>query len=179
MPSRPHALALLVCRTLWDDALTATCSHALPSMQTSSAHPACLPQVTGAVGWRKEGIRYKKNEVFLDVIETVSMLMSAQARCCCMGGKLQGKSCGCARIGCRASRCAAAREAVGEAAPPNREPQPGSPCMLSLQGSVLRCDVQGRLVMKAFLSGMPDIKLGLNEKLEVRTVLRRVTEWRS
>lgn len=51
--------------------------------------------------------------------------------------------------------------------------------MLSLQGSVLRCDVQGRLVMKAFLSGMPDIKLGLNEKLEVRTGLRRVTEWRS
>lgn len=38
---------------------------------------------------------------------------------------------------------------------------------LRLQGSVLRCDVQGRLVMKAFLSGMPDIKLGLNEKLEV------------
>lgn len=68
-------------------------------------------QVTGAVGWRKEGLRYKKNEVFLDVIETVNMLMSAQ-------------------------------------------------------GSVLRCDVQGRLVMKAFLSGMPDIKLGLNDKLE-------------
>ena len=37
-------------------------------------------QVTGAVGWRKEGLRYKKNEVFLDVIETVSMLMSTQAR---------------------------------------------------------------------------------------------------
>lgn len=33
---------------------------------------------------------------------------------------------------------------------------------------MLRCDVQGRLVMKAFLSGMPDIKLGLNDKLEVR-----------
>ncbi|PSC73641.1 AP-2 complex subunit mu [Micractinium conductrix] len=68
-------------------------------------------QVTGAVGWRKDNLRYKKNEVFLDVVETVSMLMSAQ-------------------------------------------------------GSVLRCDVQGRLVMKAFLSGMPDIKLGLNDKLE-------------
>ncbi|WP_289466117.1 hypothetical protein, partial [Klebsiella pneumoniae] len=63
------------------------------------------------VGWRKDGLRYKKNEVFLDVIENVNMLMSAQ-------------------------------------------------------GSVLRCEVQGRLVMKAFLSGMPDIKLGLNDKLE-------------
>lgn len=45
----------------------------------------CLPpyscmQVTGAVGWRREGIRYKKNEVFLDVIENVNMLMSAQVR---------------------------------------------------------------------------------------------------
>lgn len=28
-------------------------------------------QVTGAVGWRREGIKYKKNEVFLDVIEQV------------------------------------------------------------------------------------------------------------
>lgn len=34
--------------------------------------------------------------------------------------------------------------------------------------SVLRCDVNGRVVMKAFLSGMPDVKLGLNEKIEVR-----------
>lgn len=33
--------------------------------------------------------------------------------------------------------------------------------------SVLRSDVSGRVVMKAFLSGMPDVKLGLNDKLEV------------
>lgn len=31
-------------------------------------------QVTGAVGWRREGIKYKKNEVFLDVIEQVVMI---------------------------------------------------------------------------------------------------------
>ena len=31
---------------------------------------------------------------------------------------------------------------------------------------MLRCDVAGRVVMKAFLSGMPDVKLGLNDKLE-------------
>ena len=47
--------------------------------------------------------------------------------------------------------------------PPSRPAQPA-------QGSVLRCDVQGRLVMKAFLSGMPDIKLGLNDKLEVGSI---------
>ncbi|KAG7668347.1 hypothetical protein Ndes2526B_g00938 [Nannochloris sp. 'desiccata'] len=68
-------------------------------------------QVTGAVGWRKDGLRYKKNEVYLDAIETVNVLMSPQ-------------------------------------------------------GNVLRTDVQGRIMMKAFLSGMPDIKIGLNDKLE-------------
>lgn len=67
--------------------------------------------MTGQVGWRQDGIKYKKNEVFLDAIETVNMLVSAQ-------------------------------------------------------GSVLRCDVQGRVVVKCFLSGMPDVKLGLNDKLE-------------
>ena len=39
--------------------------------------------------------------------------------------------------------------------------------LMSAQGSVLRSEVAGRVVMKAFLSGMPDVKIGLNEKLEV------------
>ncbi|CAI7914805.1 unnamed protein product [Closterium sp. NIES-54] len=33
-------------------------------------------QVTGAVGWRREGLVYKKNEVFLDIVESVNLLMS-------------------------------------------------------------------------------------------------------
>lgn len=33
--------------------------------------------VTNAVSWRSEGIRYRKNEVFLDVIESVNMLVRA------------------------------------------------------------------------------------------------------
>ena len=69
-------------------------------------------QVTGAVGWRKDSIKYKKNEVFLDIVEQVNMLTSSK-------------------------------------------------------GNVLRCDVNGKIVMKVFLSGMPDVKLGLNDKLEV------------
>mmetsp|Transcript_26144 Transcript_26144/g.46495 ORF Transcript_26144/g.46495 Transcript_26144/m.46495 type:complete len:422 (-) Transcript_26144:15-1280(-) len=72
-------------------------------------------QVTGAVGWRREGIRYKKNEVFLDVVEKVNLLMSSK-------------------------------------------------------GSVLRCDVVGQILMKCFLSGMPDLKLGLNDKLEDNSI---------
>jgi AP-2 complex subunit mu-1 len=71
-------------------------------------------QVTGAVGWRKEGIRYKKNEVFLDVIETVSMLMSAQGsvlRCDVRGHTLH-PSCTCSTrhvswLSCRARCCGA------------------------------------------------------------------------
>lgn len=31
--------------------------------------------VTNAVSWRKEGIKYRKNEVFLDVIESVNLLV--------------------------------------------------------------------------------------------------------
>lgn len=67
--------------------------------------------VTGAVGWRREGIKYKKNEVFLDIIEQVNLLMSSQ-------------------------------------------------------GSVLRSDVAGKVVLKCFLSDMPELRLGLNDKLE-------------
>lgn len=32
--------------------------------------------VTNAVSWRSEGVKYRKNEVFLDVIESVNMLVS-------------------------------------------------------------------------------------------------------
>ena len=33
--------------------------------------------VTNAVSWRSEGIKYRKNEVFLDVVESVDLLVSA------------------------------------------------------------------------------------------------------
>ncbi len=29
----------------------------------------------------------------------------------------------------------------------------------------MRCDVTGKILMKCFLSGMPDLKLGLNDKI--------------
>lgn len=37
--------------------------------------------VTNAVSWRTEGIRYRKNEVFLDVIESVNLLVCAFSPC--------------------------------------------------------------------------------------------------
>ena len=39
--------------------------------------------VTNAVSWRSEGIRYRKNEVFLDVIESVNLLVSCQTSRIC------------------------------------------------------------------------------------------------
>lgn len=65
--------------------------------------------VTNAVSWRTDGIFYKKNEVFLDVIESINMLMNAN-------------------------------------------------------GQVLRSEILGKIKIKSNLSGMPDLRLGLNDK---------------
>lgn len=73
-----------------------------------------IDAVTGAVNWRKPGIRYKKNEIFIDVIEQVNMLMSPK-------------------------------------------------------GTVLSSDVTGKIMMKCFLSGMPECKFGLNDKLMLQS----------
>lgn len=67
-------------------------------------------QITGAINWRQPGIRYRKNEVYIDVVETANLLMSAS-------------------------------------------------------GQVLRNDVQGSVMMKTQLSGMPECKFALNDKL--------------
>uniref|UniRef100_A0A6T8L757 MHD domain-containing protein n=1 Tax=Hemiselmis andersenii TaxID=464988 RepID=A0A6T8L757_HEMAN len=68
------------------------------------------PAVTGVVSWRSEGIKYRKNEIFLDVVESVNILVSST-------------------------------------------------------GSVLRSEILGALKMRSYLSGMPELKLGLNDKL--------------
>ncbi|KAG9351014.1 hypothetical protein JZ751_024903 [Albula glossodonta] len=66
--------------------------------------------VTNAVSWRSEGIKYRKNEVFMDVIESVNLLVSAN-------------------------------------------------------GSVLRSEIVGSIKLKVVLSGMPELRLGLNDKV--------------
>ncbi|KAJ3146022.1 AP-1 complex subunit mu-1 [Geranomyces variabilis] len=66
--------------------------------------------VTNAVSWRAEGIKYRKNEVFLDVVESVNLLVNAN-------------------------------------------------------GNVLRSEILGAVKMKCYLSGMPDVRLGLNDKV--------------
>ncbi|KAI3626993.1 apm1 [Malassezia furfur] len=66
--------------------------------------------VTNAVSWRSEGIRYRKNEVFLDVVESVNLLVNAN-------------------------------------------------------GHVVRSEIVGAVKMKCYLSGMPELRLGLNDKV--------------
>jgi AP-2 complex subunit mu-1 len=66
--------------------------------------------ITGARDWRREGIMYKTNQVYIDVLESVNMLVSQT-------------------------------------------------------GSILRRDVTGRIMMKSELSGMPECKISLNDKL--------------
>ncbi len=37
--------------------------------------------MTGQISWRREGIKYRKNELYLDVLESVNLLMSQQGTC--------------------------------------------------------------------------------------------------
>merc|ERR1712121_356217 len=64
----------------------------------------------GVKSARKEGIKYRRNELFLDVMEYVNLLMSPQ-------------------------------------------------------GQVLSAHVAGKIQMKSYLSGMPECKFGINDKI--------------
>jgi len=72
-------------------------------------------RATGAISWRAEDIKYRRNEVFIDIIESINVLLS------------------------------------------NR-------------GTVLKADVFGRVAVKTQLSGMPECKFGINDKLVMRGV---------
>jgi len=74
--------------------------------------------VTNAVSWRSEGIKHRKNEIFLDVVERLNLLVSAN-------------------------------------------------------GTLLRSEILGSLKMRSYLSGMPELKLGLNDKLLFEATGRR------
>lgn len=84
-------------------------------------------QATGSTSWRRNDIKYKKNEAFVDVVESVNLLMSSK------GKKYVQK------VGHRLT--------------------------LFIAGTVLRADVDGHVMMRAYLSGTPECKFGLNDKL--------------
>ncbi|CCI49557.1 unnamed protein product [Albugo candida] len=75
-------------------------------MEAAPRPPTAL---TNAVSWRSEGIKHRKNEIFLDVVEKLNLLVSST-------------------------------------------------------GTVLHSEILGAVKMKSYLSGMPELKLGLNDK---------------
>lgn len=74
--------------------------------QERRAPPTTL---TNQISWRPQGIMYKKNEAYLDVIESIDMLINAR-------------------------------------------------------GQILTSEIYGTIRLKSYLSGMPELQLGLNEK---------------
>eukprot|EP00049_Salpingoeca_infusionum_P019068 m.360036 g.360036 ORF g.360036 m.360036 type:complete len:424 (-) comp18858_c0_seq1:211-1482(-) len=74
--------------------------------------------VTNAVSWRSENIKHRKNEVFLDVVESVNLLVSST-------------------------------------------------------GTVLHSDIVGSVQMRVYLTGMPELRLGLNDKVLFESSGRR------
>jgi AP-1 complex subunit mu len=82
------------------------------------ALPSAVTGIGGATPWRLPGIKYRKNEVFLDVVESINLL-------------------------------------VGQ------------------DGETLSSEIIGALKMKVQLSGMPDLKLGLNDKVFFETSGKR------
>lgn len=46
-------------------------------------------QATGAISWRRPDVKYKKNEAFVDVVETVNLIMSAKGRLALFSMKLK------------------------------------------------------------------------------------------
>jgi hypothetical protein len=157
------------------------------AQSTQQAKNATLT-VTGAVSWRRPGLKYSKNEVFLDIVEEVNLLMSStgvHTRPVCWqtarfstqvvssyvtrpGLWVQKQHA--EQTGARHARqgamqdvhmCADMRRAVccGWAYPRTGRLSCGA-------GAVLRNDVVGRIMMKCLLSDMPELRLGLNEKIE-------------
>lgn len=101
--------------------------------QSKEEQSQITSQVTGQIGWRREGIKYRRNELFLDVLEYANLLMSPQ-------GKQYGEK-STAIVFCSNIH------------------------HFTFLGQVLSAHVAGRVVMKSYLSGMPECKFGINDKL--------------
>lgn len=67
-------------------------------------------RATGAVSWRPEGIKHRKNEIYIDIIESINL-------------------------------------------------------MLSQRGTVLKAEVLGKIACRTALTGMPECRFGVNDKL--------------
>lgn len=84
----------------------------------AAAPPAPPPAITSAVSWRADGIVYRKNEVFLDIVESINLLALAN-------------------------------------------------------GTVARSEIVGSVRMRTCLSGMPELRLGLSDRILFDDATRR------
>lgn len=140
--------------------------------------------VSNAVSWRSEGIRYKKNEVRallcmhgrLDWHETqtgtcCALTPQAAATLLCMRGKLAWPEI----LGtCLLGKSTPDSSHVGKPSRPEQvflDVVESVNLLVNSNGTVVRSEVVGALKMRTFLSGMPECKLGLNDK--ARSLLRR------
>lgn len=105
------------------------------------------PTVTNAVSWRSEGIKYKKNEVFIDVIESVNLLVSPMPHV--------------PRAGEGTLYLLTSHTGI-------------PPLQVNANGSVLLSEIVGTIKLKVFLSGMPELRLGLNDRVLFELTGRKI-----
>jgi len=118
-------------------------------IKREAAAAAATLQVTGAVGWRRDGLKYKRNEVFLDVTEKVSALVGVGGTVLRADVRL--------KVFSWFSRKGEVFRHPTEEKTHSSEKQ---------KKTKKNRQVNGVVTMKAFLSGMPDVKLGLNDAVE-------------
>lgn len=70
--------AVFLCSACQTSPFVSSDTVSLPVSQTKEEQSQITSQVTGQIGWRREGIKYRRNELFLDVLESVNLLMSPQ-----------------------------------------------------------------------------------------------------
>jgi hypothetical protein len=106
------------------------------------------------VSWRSEGIKYKKNEVHCTRLMDTAALMSYWLHC------ITGSRAHAPRRGVKLLKAACRMlwqvfldvvESVN--------------LLVNSNGTVVRSEVVGALKMRTYLSGMPECKLGLNDKV--------------
>ena len=116
--------------------------------------------VTNAVSWRTEGLVYKKNEVFLDVVESVNLLVNSNGSVVRseVVGTLKMRAYLSGMVSARAGR-ARTRRAGARRSP--RHAQRGLGACLA--DSPSGCD--RRLACPTVCAAQPEAKIGLNDKV--------------
>ena len=57
--------------------------------QTKEEQSQIPNQVIGQTGWRREGIKHRRNEAFLDILQSINLLMSPQVQV--LGAHMSGR----------------------------------------------------------------------------------------